>query len=109
MGRQDRLFDGYVFVTPSIIMHLRALKNAIDFLFREWNDKAAGFVSYGAPAGARGRAVAPGAGEVHIATVRNQVLLSMLPTLRTTASSSGCTSREVCQCNVRPGHRLGAR
>jgi NAD(P)H-dependent FMN reductase len=24
-----------------------ALKNAIDFLYREWNNKAAGFVSYG--------------------------------------------------------------
>jgi NAD(P)H-dependent FMN reductase len=30
-----------------------ALKNAIDFLFREWNNKAAGFVSYGGAGGAR--------------------------------------------------------
>ncbi len=30
-----------------------ALKNAIDFLFAEWNDKAAAFVSYGGAGGAR--------------------------------------------------------
>ncbi len=41
-------FDGYVFVTPEYNHGVPgALKNAIDFLFREWNDKAAGFVSYG--------------------------------------------------------------
>jgi NAD(P)H-dependent FMN reductase len=56
-----------------------ALKNAIDFLFREWNDKAAGFVSYGGVGGARAveqlRVVLA---EVQMATVRNQVLLSMV-------------------------------
>ncbi len=72
-------FDGYVFVTPEYNHGISgALKNAIDFLFREWNDKAAGFVSYGGAGGARAveqlRLVM---GEVHIATVRNQVLLSM--------------------------------
>jgi len=55
-----------------------ALKNAIDFLFREWNDKAAGFVSYGGAGGARAveqlRLVMA---EVQMATVRNQVLFSM--------------------------------
>jgi NAD(P)H-dependent FMN reductase len=41
-------FDGYVFVTPEYNHAISgALNNAIDFLFREWNDKAAGFVSYG--------------------------------------------------------------
>src|SRR5258706_12574672 len=41
-------FDGYVFFTPEYNHGIPgALKNAIDFLFREWNDKAAGFVSYG--------------------------------------------------------------
>src|SRR3989442_6882113 len=47
-------FDGYVFVTPEYNHSISgALKNAIDFLFREWNDKAAGFVSYGGAGGAR--------------------------------------------------------
>ena len=40
--------DGYVFVTPEYNHGISgALKNAIDFLFAEWNNKAAGFVSYG--------------------------------------------------------------
>src|ERR1700674_1105904 len=72
-------FDGYVFVTPEYNHGISgALKNAIDFLFAEWNDKAAGFVSYGGAGGARAaeqlRLVLA---EVQIATVRNQVLLSM--------------------------------
>jgi len=72
-------FDGYVFVTPEYNHGISgALKNAIDFLFREWNDKAAGFVSYGGAGGARVveqlRLVLA---EVQMATVRNQVLLSL--------------------------------
>jgi NAD(P)H-dependent FMN reductase len=72
-------FDGYVFVTPEYNHGIcGALKNAIDFLFAEWNNKAAGFVSYGSVGGARAveqlRLVLA---EVQIATVRNQVLLSL--------------------------------
>jgi NAD(P)H-dependent FMN reductase len=72
-------FDGFVFVTPEYNHGIPgALKNAIDFLFREWNNKAAGFVSYGSAGGARAveqlRLVMA---EVQIATVRNQVLLSL--------------------------------
>jgi NAD(P)H-dependent FMN reductase len=72
-------FDAYVFVTPEYNHGTSAaLKNAIDFLFAEWNNKAAGFVSYGGAGGARAveqlRLVVA---EVQIATVRNQVLLSM--------------------------------
>jgi NAD(P)H-dependent FMN reductase len=72
-------FDGYVFVTPEYNHGISgALKNAIDFLYREWTNKAAGFVSYGGAGGARAveqlRLVLA---EVEVATVRNQVLLSM--------------------------------
>lgn len=72
-------FDGFVFVTPEYNHGISgALKNAIDFLFAEWNNKAAGFVSYGGAGGARAveqlRLVLA---EVQIATVRNQVLLSL--------------------------------
>src|SRR6266566_5981371 len=72
-------FDAYVFVTPEYNHGTSgALKNAIDFLFAEWTNKAAGFVSYGGGGGARAveqlRLVLA---EVQIATVRNQVLLSM--------------------------------
>ena len=73
-------FDAFVFVTPEYNHGIpAALKNAIDFLFREWNHKAAGFVSYGGSAnGARAveqlRLVMA---ELHVATVRSQVLLSL--------------------------------
>src|SRR5919199_6213044 len=41
-------FDGYVFVTPEYNHGTSgALKNAIDFLFAERNNKVAGFVGYG--------------------------------------------------------------
>src|SRR4051794_31101494 len=37
-------FDGFVFVTPEYNHGTSgALKNAIDFLYKEWNNKAAGF------------------------------------------------------------------
>jgi NAD(P)H-dependent FMN reductase len=72
-------FDGYVFVTPEYNHGTSgALKNAIDFLYAEWNDKAAGFVGYGSAGGARAvehlRLVMA---EVQVATVRHQVALSL--------------------------------
>ena len=72
-------FDAFIFVTPEYNHGTSAaLKNAIDFLFAEWNHKAAGFVSYGGAGGARAvehlRLVLA---EVHVATVRAQVLLSL--------------------------------
>jgi NAD(P)H-dependent FMN reductase len=55
------------------------LKNAIDYLYAEWNNKAVGFVSYGAVGGARAaehlRLVA---GELQMADVRQQVTLSLI-------------------------------
>src|SRR5437588_10490129 len=55
-----------------------ALKNAIDFLFKEWNNKAAGFVGYGGAMGVRAvehlRLVM---GELLVADVRAQVALSL--------------------------------
>jgi NAD(P)H-dependent FMN reductase len=47
-------YDGFIFVTPEYNHSTSgALKNAIDFLYAEWNNKAAGFVSYGAAGGTR--------------------------------------------------------
>lgn len=47
-------FDGYIFVTPEYNHSTSgALKNAIDYLFAEWTNKAAGFVSYGVYGGSR--------------------------------------------------------
>jgi len=55
------------------------LKNAIDYLYAEWNNKAVGFVSYGSAGGARAvehlRLIA---GELQMADVRQQVALSLM-------------------------------
>lgn len=72
-------FDGFVFVTPEYNHSAPGvLKNAIDYLYAEWNNKAAGFVSYGVTGGVRAvehlRLVAA---EVQLATVRSQVALSL--------------------------------
>ena len=72
-------FDGFVFVTPEYNHSTSgALKNAIDFLYNEWNNKAVGFVSYGAVGGTRAvehlRLIA---GELQMADVRAQVALSL--------------------------------
>lgn len=73
-------FDGYVFVTPEYNHSTSgALKNALDFVYGEWNNKAAGFVSYGAAGGVRAvehlRTIV---GELQIADVRQQVAISLL-------------------------------
>jgi NAD(P)H-dependent FMN reductase len=72
-------FDGFVFVTPEYNHATSgALKNALDFLYAEWNNKAAGFVSYGSAGGARAvenlRLVMA---ELQVADVRAQVMLSL--------------------------------
>lgn len=73
-------FDGYVFVTPEYNHSTTGvLKNALDYLFVEWNNKAAGFVSYGANAGGT-RAVEHLRlimGELQVADVGPQVALSL--------------------------------
>src|ERR1700730_15882294 len=46
--------DAYIFVTPEYNHATSAvLKNAIDFLYHEWNNKAAGVVGYGGGWGGR--------------------------------------------------------
>lgn len=72
-------FDGYVFVTPEYNHATSgALKNAIDFLYLEWNNKAAGLVGYGAGGGMLAvenlRLILS---ELKIAHVRAQVGLSL--------------------------------
>lgn len=72
-------FDAFVFVTPEYNHGIPgALKNAIDFLYAEWNNKAAGFVSYGSAGGARAveqlRLVMA---ELQIADVRAQLMLQL--------------------------------
>lgn len=73
-------FDAFIFVTPEYNHATSgALKNALDFLYAEWNNKAAGFVSYGSAGGARAvenlRLIM---GELQVADVRAQVMFSLL-------------------------------
>jgi NAD(P)H-dependent FMN reductase len=72
-------FDAFVFVTPEYNHSTSgALKNAIDYLYKEWNNKAAGFVGYGSAGGARAIEHLRGImSELQVAHVRNQVMLSL--------------------------------
>lgn len=72
-------FDGFVFVTPEYNHSTSSvLKNAIDFLYGEWNNKAAAFVGYGSLGAARAiehlRAISA---ELQIADVRQQLSFSL--------------------------------
>ncbi|MCW3077293.1 MAG: NADPH-dependent fmn reductase [Bacteroidetes bacterium] len=76
-SEQIKMFDGFVFVTPEYNHSTSgALKNAIDFIYKEWNNKAAGFVSYGAAGGIRAvEQLRPIMATLQIADVRSQVTL----------------------------------
>jgi NAD(P)H-dependent FMN reductase len=70
--------DGFIFVTPEYNHSVPgALKNSFDFLYPEWNDKAAAVVSYGSAGGVRAaeqlRVILA---ELQVATVRAEVNLS---------------------------------
>ncbi len=86
-------FDGYVFVVPEYNRsYPGALKNALDFVYREWNDKAAGIVCYGGwVSGARAaEALRPVLAELQVATVRAQPAVP----LRATFSSGSFVPTE---------------
>lgn len=72
-------FDGYIFIVAEYNHSVTgALKNALDYLNVEFNNKAAGFVSYGSKGGARAvehlRVIVS---ELQLAHVRNQVMFSI--------------------------------
>lgn len=72
--------DAFVILTPEYNHGYPAvLKNALDYLYSEWNNKPIGFVSYGGWAGG-GRAVQQlrhVAIELQMAPIRNQVVIPM--------------------------------
>ena len=79
-------FDGYVFLVPEYNRsYPGALKNALDYVYREWNDKAAGIISYGGwVAGARAaEALRLVLAELQVATVRAQPTISLRPSFHT--------------------------
>src|ERR1700716_1762708 len=67
--------DSFVFVTPEYNYGTSAvLKNAIDWVYPEWNRKAAGFVSYGSAMGARAvQQLRQTLIEIQVAPVRSSV------------------------------------
>jgi NAD(P)H-dependent FMN reductase len=72
-------FDAFVFVTPEYNHGpSAALKNAIDYLYREWQNKSVGFVGYGGSGGARAvEILRQVVSNVELADVRAQVGLSL--------------------------------
>jgi len=72
-------FDAYIVVTPEYNHSTSgALKNAFDYLFKEWNHKSVGFVGYGSAGGVRAiEHVRQIAGELMMADVRQAVQLSL--------------------------------
>ncbi|MGI5502284.1 NADPH-dependent FMN reductase [Lentzea sp. CA-135723] len=72
-------YDAYVFVTPEYNHSTSGvLKNAIDYLYAEWNNKAAGFVSYGGVGGARAIEHLRGVlSELQVAHVQQQLSFSL--------------------------------
>ena len=69
--------DGFIFVTPEYNYGPSAvLKNALDWVYPEWNRKAAAFVSYGSAMGARGvQQLRLSAIELQLAPVRSSVYI----------------------------------
>ena len=71
--------DGFVFIVQEYNHSITgALKNALDYLREEWNNKAAGIVSYGSVGGARAAEHLRGIlGEFLVADVRVHPALSL--------------------------------
>ena len=71
--------DGFVFIAQEYNHSITgALKNALDYLRAEWNNKAAGIVSYGSVGGARAAEHLRGIlGELLVADVRVHPALSL--------------------------------
>lgn len=71
--------DGFIFIVQEYNHSITgALKNALDYLREEWNNKAAGIVSYGSVGGARATEHLRGIlGELLVADVRVHPALSL--------------------------------
>lgn len=78
-SRKIAELDGYVFICPEYNHGVTsALKNAIDYLYVEWNNKAAGIVSYGSSGGVRAaEALRIIMAELQVATVRSHPAMSL--------------------------------
>lgn len=72
--------DGFIFVVPEYNHGLPSvLKNAIDYLCHEYNNKVAGFVTYGSQGGVRaGEVLRLVLGSLHVAVISTSLSLSIL-------------------------------
>jgi NAD(P)H-dependent FMN reductase len=70
-------YDAYVWVTAEYNHSIpAALKNAIDYLFKEWNDKPVALVSYGSMGGVRAAEhLRQVAGELQMADIRLPIMI----------------------------------
>ena len=108
-GETIAAYDGFVFVTPEYNHSISgALKNAIDFVYHEWTNKAAGFVSYGTTGGVRAVEHLRGImAEVQVADVRAHVSMSLLHRLRELHGvQAGGRARAAARRHARPARRL---
>ena len=78
-SRKIAELDGYVFICPEYNHGVTsALKNAIDYLYVEWNNKAAGIVSYGSSGGVRAaESLRIILAELQVASVRTHPAMSL--------------------------------
>ena len=72
-------YDGFIFITPEYNHGTSAvLKNAIDFLYAEWSNKAVGIISYGVAGGTGAAAqLRQMCGQLGMADVSKVVVLSL--------------------------------
>lgn len=72
-------YDGFVFVTPEYNRSFPGvLKNALDRVYAEWNNKAAAIVSYGVDGGVRAaEALRPVLGALQLADIGAEVTLNL--------------------------------
>ena len=104
-------FDGFVWVTPEYNHGVpAAMKNAVDLLYPEWNNKAAGFVGYGFDGATRAveqwRSILA---SVVMFTVRAQVALLELRGLDRRRVHAGRAAPSIARARSRPGRCDDAR
>lgn len=92
-------FDGYVFITPEYNHGVpSALKNALDFIYHELNDKAAGIVSYGSAGGVRAaEQLRTILSEFQVAHVRTQPALSIFHDFKYPELNAGEKQKETVE------------
>lgn len=73
-------FDAFIFVSAEYNHGIpAALKNSMDYLYKEWNNKVCGFVAYGSAGGVRSvEALRLVCAELQMASVRSQVALNLM-------------------------------